>query len=95
MEVITPITERHYEGCIIHTKSNTYMVRIRTRNITKTFKTYCEAFIFLKDTNIENNYIIKNIIYKYENYSEVELTKNKKMIINNEDINKIQQILFI
>ena len=69
------------------------MVRIRTRNITKTFKTYCEAFIFLKDTNIENNYIIKNIIYKYENYSEVELTKNKKMIINNEDINKIQQIL--
>ena len=91
--IIYPVTERHYEGCITKSSSNTYQVRIRTRNLFKTFKTYEDAFEYLKQTNIENNYIIKNIIYKYDDYSEVELTKNKKMIIDNDDINKIQQIL--
>ena len=91
--IIYPVTERHYEGCITKSSSNTYQVRIRTRNLFKTFKTYEDAFEYLKQTNIENNYIIKNIIYKYDDYSEVELTKNKKMIIDNDDINKIQNIL--
>jgi len=91
--IIYPITERHYEGCITKSKHNSYQVRIRTRNLFKTFKTYEDAFEYLKQINIENNYIIKNKIYKYDDYSEVELTKNKKMIIDNDDINKIQNIL--
>lgn len=91
--IIYPVTERHYEGCISKSISNTYQVRIRTRNLFKTFKTYEDAFEYLKQINIENNYIIKNKIYKYDDYSEVELTKNKKMLIDNDDINKIQQIL--
>ena len=91
--IIYPITERHYEGCINKTKSGSYGVRIRTRNLYKSFKTYEEAFDFLKKINIENDYIIKNKIYKHDNYSEVELTKNKKMVIDNDDINKIQKIL--
>ena len=91
--LIYPLTERHYEGCISKSSSNTYRVRIRTRNLFKTFKTYEDAFEYLKQINIENNYIIKNKIYKYDDYSEVELSKNKKMIIDNDDINKIQQIL--
>tara|TARA_Y100000389_G_C17459192_1_gene520401 strand:- start:2307 stop:2975 length:669 start_codon:yes stop_codon:yes gene_type:complete len=91
--IIYPVTERHYEGCISKSSSNTYQVRIRTRNLFKTFKTYEDSFEYLKQINIENNYIIKNKIYKYDDYSEVELTKNKKMIIDNDDINKIQQIL--
>ena len=91
--IIYPITERHYEGCITKSKQNSFQVRIRSRNIFKTFKTYEDAFEYLKQTNIENNYIIKNKIYKYDDYSEVEITKNKKMIIDNDDINKIQNIL--
>jgi len=92
MEIIYPTTIRHYEGCI--TKHNDrFQARIRTRNICKRFKTNEEAFEFIKNTNIENNFIIKNKIYKYNDYSEVELTKNKKLIIDNDDINKIQKIL--
>jgi hypothetical protein len=89
---IYPINERNYEGCISK-PNNTYCVRIRSRNIFKSFKTYKESFDYLQKINIENNYIIKNKIHKYDTYSEVELTKNKKMIIDNDDINKIQNIL--
>ena len=91
--ILYPKTPRHYEGCITKSKSSTYQVRIRTRNIFKSLKTYEEAFEYLKNINIENNYDIKNIIYKYETYSEVMLTQNCKMLIDNDDIEKIQNIL--
>ena len=49
MEVIYPIKERHYEGCISKTKYKTYLVRIRTRNLVKTLNTYEKAFEYLKN----------------------------------------------
>jgi hypothetical protein len=91
--LIYPKNERNYEGCISITKNNKFSVRIRKRNISKVLNTYDDAFDYLKNTNIINNFEIKNKILKYENYSEVELSKNKKMLIDNEDIEKIQSVL--
>jgi hypothetical protein len=90
-----PAKEIKYSGCIVTVpgkKATTYKIMIRSGNVkySKTLKTYNEALLHLRAKNIELNLPIKNMIYEYADYMEVDLTQDKRMKFDKEDIELVE-----
>ena len=89
---IYPETLRHYIGSIWITKTNTYRVTIiyNSLKISKTFKTFGEAFLEIYSLNIKHNFPIKNIIYDFGDYMEVCLSQGKHMKFDPEQLDLVR-----
>lgn len=59
----------------------------------KTCRTYEEAFAFVKETAINNNGVIKNIIYDKGTHCECTLNRGQIMEFDHDDIDKVQKHL--
>lgn len=97
---IFPTNAKKYSGNIQQRKkvdgSFSYKVDIRFTGIhfMKTFQTYEEAFECLKKKNLELDLPIKNMIWKYRDHMEVELTQGERCKFDEEELELIQECNF-
>lgn len=95
-EIIYPTMLRKYTGhietkykkCKTKDPSISYYIIIKSHK--KYFKVYEDAVSYFKQYNINNDYEIRNIIYKYEDRLEVSLSQDKLMICDLDQENFIQ-----
>lgn len=91
--IIYPIIKNKYSGCVYYRSS--WIVSIRTklhRYYKAGFQSKEEAFNHLKDKNIEFKLPIKNIIHDRGDYYEVELSQDKRMKFDKDDLNLVQSV---
>jgi len=85
-----PKYAKKYPGCIEKLKLKTktsYRLTIKTHGVhfTKCFASYDEAFQMMKAKSLEYQLPIKNMIFEYEDYMVVGLTRGKQCKFDKED----------
>ena len=93
--VIEPTDIRKYRGSINLSRKGVYNVNIQSKKfpkpLTKSFKTYAEAFDFVKATSKKHNLPVRNRITDHGIYMKVETTKGRKMIFDRRNIEFVQR----
>ena len=108
LEIIYPKNINKYSGHIIKS-SNKYKYKIKNKNkknkyFEKTFefdkknnklaiKAYNDVIKYKKEYSIKNNFIV-NSYYKKDNYYIVNLTNNKKMLVDLEDLCLVEKYIW-
>jgi hypothetical protein len=92
MNIIYPTIKSKYKGSYAE-RNGKWPVTIRYDDIRfhATRSTEEEAFDLLKEKNIEFGSPIRNIIHKVDGHFEVELTQDKRMKFDEQDLEVIQQ----
>lgn len=95
MNILYPNNIEKYFGTIYQRK-NKFQVKIKTdeNNICKTFDNYFLACEYLKGKNHELNLPIKNKIMQYPDRCEMEITRGMYAIIDENDTNKVDQLIW-
>lgn len=90
---VYPNTVKKYTGCIRLRRAKIFEASIVHKDYTKSrnFKTRKEAFKFIKRRNKKHRLPIHNILERFPDRLEVELTRGLHMICDNDDFDFIQE----
>lgn len=83
MNIIYPVNIKKYIGSI-YSRGGKYQASIKTieYNMSKLFDEYDDAYEWIVNKNIELRLLVKNLVYVYDDHYEVELTQEKRTIID-------------